>query len=632
MSKSDTEKESDTGINESPIDRIAAEEAVAEITEKCKEKDEVHKVNGLKETKKNRETITAAGANDFWKIGSSAWQNPFETTRPVRSDDSSENTSLDEVENITINAFSKLAANKRTNALESHEENTQKKRKETERETETEMELEIGNRYRHNVNSDSDDDYEDKHMSFFEMFDKVNDFNKKKKKQQVFKKKTNILVSEKVWHDSDDENPLSVKATGNDKADQCPFQFADEEEQMEANVLLENEENPLNIFEKYIENCGIELFVDGTEQEVSKSDETERESELIQEANMVSEDVFIYNEEMIRMDISKRKGTSGKCQNNIYLPYRTYKFNSKKINEKASKQLITIPKDNLIMPIYKDSIYVLQFKDAQLDVLKKIKFKIPLRHAEEYNGNVYLLGNDNFVRTFNLEKGAVYKNRLNIPHDYSYVYDIRFFTDHSDEQEEDAKLFSTSFVESGRINLYDYRTLDVTTSFLMNHDYVGMNFHVNSKTLVTIDKNGYLYKWCLRTNRLIYKLMDNYTVFPSCLKVYKDYLVTCACNGFLNLFHIDNPTEPLKSFKNITHYVKDAVFSQSHDYLLYYSQYSTNGAKLIDLKANYVYCNFPLQNKKNKFFYSSANFFNNGNTICLADKNNTFHIYDLQNY
>lgn len=635
MNKSDTEKEDGTGIEEPSMDMINAEAVDEVVTEKCEEKDEVQKANGMKETKNKRETKKAAGANDFWKIGLSVWRNPVETIGSEKSDDSYEDTILDKVQNTTVNAFSKLSANKRTNEVDTDEENTQKKRKGTKRETG--MELQIKNGYRHNISIGSDDDndddydYENKHKSFFEIFDTVNDFTKKKKKQQVFKKKTNTVVSEKAWHDSDDENQLTQKKTGNDEIDQYPFQFADEEEQAEANILLENEENPLNIFEKYIENCGIELFGNEAEQEDSQPDETIREHEALQEANMISEDVFIYNEEMIRMDISKRKGTSGKCQNNIYLPYRTYKFNSKKIKEKSSRQLITIPKENLIMPIYKDSIYVLQFKDAQLDVLKKIKFKIPLRHAEEYNGNVYLLGNDNFVRTFNLEKGAVYKNRLNIPRDNSYVHDIRFFTDRSDKHIEDAKLFSLSFLESGKINLYDYRTLDTTTSFLMNHNYVGMNFHINSNTLITMDKSGYLYKWCLRTNRLMYKLMDNYTVFPSCLNVYKDYLVTCACNGFLNLFHIDNPTQPLKSFKNITQYVKDAVFSQSHDYLLYYSQYATNGAKLIDLKANYIYCNFPLQNKRNKFFYTSANFFNNGNTICLADKNNSFHIYDLQN-
>ncbi|CRH02666.1 conserved Plasmodium protein, unknown function [Plasmodium relictum] len=433
--------------------------------------------------------------------------------------------------------------------------------------------------------------------------DNLNDEKEEKKEKKV----------KKVWYDSDDEltNELDEENLENYK-ENGNFVIDNEEEK-----LIENEEENQNIFEKYIEKVKVETFQKNEDDSVS---------------NIHTNDIYIFDDKEIDLQLKKRRKRNKTSENNIFLKYYLQQFTISQINEKKIKQIVTLPKSNLILPVYNLNLYMLQYKDRQLSIQKKISFNRKIKYVEEFNGNLYILSYDNFIRNYNIEKGIVYKNRIHYDKlTISLPKELKFFDSNNtkDEDKFNSNLFSISFSNSGKINLYDTRSFDIIKTFEMDHNYVGMNFHKKSNSIFALDEKGYLYNWCLNTNKLVDKLMDNYSVFPSFLNIYDDYLVTCSFNGFLNLFNINNLKEPIKSFKNLTLKINNAIFNPSHDCLLYYTNSLKNGIKLIDLKTNYIYCNLPWFNSNIKYNIYAANFFNNGNNLCFAVKPNSFYVYDI---
>ncbi|CRG93548.1 conserved Plasmodium protein, unknown function [Plasmodium gallinaceum] len=425
------------------------------------------------------------------------------------------------------------------------------------------------------------------------------------KEEKKKKKKAN-----KVWYDSDDE----LYETNFENYEQNENFVIENEEN-----LIENEEENQNIFEKYIEKVKIEIFQENENNSVS---------------NMQTDDIYIFDDKEINMQIQKRRKRNKTSENNIFLKYYLQQFTINQIDEKKIKQIVTLPKSNLILPVYNLNLYMLQYKDKQLNIQKKISFNRKIKYVEEFNGNLYILSFDNFIRNYNIEKGIVYKNRIHYDKlTISLPKEIKFFDNNNtgDIDNCNSNLFSISFSKSGKINLYDKRSFDIIKTFEMDHNYIGMHFHQKSNSLFALDEKGYLYNWCLNTNKLVNKLMDNYSVFPSFLNIHDDYLVTCSFNGFLNLFNINNLKKPIKSFKNLTLRINNAIFNPSHNCLLYYTNSLKNGIKLIDLKTNYIYCNIPWFNSNIKYNIYAANFFNNGNNLCFAVKPNSFYVYDIFN-
>ncbi|GAB69073.1 hypothetical protein PCYB_145010 [Plasmodium cynomolgi strain B] len=296
-----------------------------------------------------------------------------------------------------------------------------------------------------------------------------------------------------------------------------------------------------------------------------------------------------------------------------------------------------MPKANLIMPVYNSDLYVLQYKERLLSMSKKVSFRGRIGHVQESNGSVYILMHDNYVRNYNMEKGIVYKNRIH-PGNAGRVIpmEIKFFDTKNEEkngllpsQQSSDNLYGISFRRSRKINIYDTRSFDVVKNFEMDYRCIGMNFHKKTNSLFAIDSKGNLYNWCLNTNKLINRVVDNYSVFPSCFSMHGDYIVAGSFSGFLNLFHVDNLTEPIKSFKNLTLPVCNAIFNPAHNCLLYYTKLAKNGIKLIDLHTNYVYCNVPWFNSNVRHNVLAADFFNGGDNLCFSVKANSFYVYDL---
>ncbi|SBS98359.1 hypothetical protein, conserved [Plasmodium ovale curtisi] len=458
----------------------------------------------------------------------------------------------------------------------------------------------------------------------------------------------------RVWRDSDDEDLADTsnkgratvnKSYGENKGIRMmDNDYFSPTEDVHEYAELDPYEKGKNFVETEIENVNIEMF----------------ESENQGKIDYKGEDIFIFDDTAIN-DVLYNGKRGKRVENSIYLKYHLSFFYLNEIQEETIKQLATLPKNNLIIPSYVKCLYVLKYQDKELKILKKLSFKKNIKYVEEHDENLYILMYDNFLRMYNMEKGydsaghecvsthllcttpivnatltVVYKSRIHNQENIFRLKTIRFFDMYGDSKKNNtsgsgsfSNLFSLSHFDSGRIDVYDKRCYDIVKTYNMDHDYIGMNFHQRTNSLYAIDKSGYVYNWCLNTNKMISRVMDNYSIFPSVLNVYNDYLVTGTNNGFLNLYDINNRKEPIKSFKNLVHRVKNAFFSTSNNYLLYYTSLLRNGVRLIDLESNYIYCNIPWFNSPLKHHVLGANFFNNGDNMCLAVKSNAFYVYDI---
>ncbi|SCM26663.1 conserved Plasmodium protein, unknown function [Plasmodium berghei] len=349
-----------------------------------------------------------------------------------------------------------------------------------------------------------------------------------------------------------------------------------------------------------------------------------------------SEDIYIYDNKDTDYNIYNTKKNKKQNEKCIFLKYRLHQYTFNQINEKKIKQIVSLPNKNIILSVYKNNLYVMEYKDEELNASKKLKFNKILNYVEEYNESSYILSNDIFLRKYDMTKDAIYKTRVHNPNTVLIPKEIKFYTKNNnlndETKDEFSDLYSMSFYSSNKINIYDTRSYDIVKSFELSNRFIGMNFHKKTNRLFAIDSKGYIYNWCLNTNKLINKMMDNYSVFPSAFEVYKDYLVTCSFNGFLNLFDINNLNKPIKSFKNLTHSIRDVVFSPAHNCLLYYTHLLKNGIRMVNLDTKYVYCNIPWLTTRSKYNIYAANFFNNGNNFCFATSSNSFYVYDICGY
>ncbi|SBT49073.1 conserved Plasmodium protein, unknown function [Plasmodium ovale wallikeri] len=420
----------------------------------------------------------------------------------------------------------------------------------------------------------------------------------------------------RVWRDSDDEDLEDTSKKGratvnkpygdNEENKITDDDYFSPREDVHEYAELGPHEKEKDYIETEIENVSIEMF----------------ESENQGEVDYKGEDIFIFDDIAIN-DVLYKGKRSKRVENSIYLKYHLSFFHLNEIKEQKIKQMVTLPMNNLIIPSYDKCMYVLKYQDKELKILKKLSLKKHIKYVEEHDENLYILI-------------VVYKSRIHNQEKKFRLMTIRFFDMLGDSKRNNtsgsgslSNLFSLSHFDSGRINVYDKRSYDIVKTYNMDHNYVGMNFHQRTNTLYAIDKSGYVYNWCLNTNKMISRVMDNYSIFPSVLNVYNDYLVTGTNNGFLNLYDINNRTKPIKSFKNLVHRVKNAYFSTSNNYLLYYTTLLKNGVRLIDLESNYIYCNIPWFNSPLKHDVLGANFFNNGNNMCLVVKSNAFYVYDI---
>ncbi|EUD69096.1 hypothetical protein C922_00788 [Plasmodium inui San Antonio 1] len=446
-------------------------------------------------------------------------------------------------------------------------------------------------------------------------------------KQEERGKKMRSIRSNKVWHDSDDdvlEKSLNSRSRGfaaeseDDESlegDQVEIGHETDEEH-----LIKNEQS-----ENYLEKC-----IDRVDIETYEGEETKDAASTI---NM--EDIYIFDNNEVDSHIKKKKRLNKMNEKSIFLKYYLQKFTFHRIQDKKIRQLVGMPKANLILPVYNSDLYVLQYKDKLLSLSKKVSFRGRIGHVHESNGSVYILMHDNYVRNYNLEKGIVYKNRIHLGNAGRVVpMEIKFFNRESEEKkglshQSSDHLYGISFKQSRKINIYDTRSFDVVKNFEMDYKCIGMNFHQKTNSLFAIDSKGNLYNWCLNTNQLINRVVDNHSVFPSCFTLHEDYIVTGSFTGFLNLFRVDDLTTPIKSFKNLTLPVSNAIFNPTHNCLLYYTKLAKNGIKLIDLGTNYVYCNVPWFNTNVRYNVLAADFFNGGDNLCFSVKANSFYVYDL---
>ncbi|CAA9991032.1 conserved Plasmodium protein, unknown function [Plasmodium knowlesi strain H] len=446
-------------------------------------------------------------------------------------------------------------------------------------------------------------------------------------KQEDRGKKLRSVRNNKVWHDSDDDvlerdskshsRGFAAESEDDESLDGEQIEIGHETDEEH---LIKNEQSE-NYFEKYIDKVDIETY--------------EGEEQINAASTIKMEDIYIFDNNEMDSHIKKKRRLNKMNEKNIFLKYYLQKFTFHRIEDKKIRQLVGMPKANLILPVYNSDLYVLQYKERLLSMSKKISFRGRIGHVQESNGSVYILMYDNYVRNYNLEKGIVYKNRIH-PGNAGRVIpmEIKFFHTNNEEnmglsEQSNNHLYGISFRRSRKINIYDTRSFDVVKSFEMDYKCIGMNFHQKSNSLFAIDSKGNLYNWCLNTNKLINRVVDNYSVFPSCFSIHGDNLVTGSFTGFLNLFHVDNLTTPIKSFKNLTLPVSNAIFNPSHNCLLYYTKLAKNGIKLIDLHTNYVYCNIPWFNNNVRYNVLAADFFNGGDNMCFSVKANSFYVYDL---
>ncbi|VUZ98949.1 WD repeat-containing protein, putative [Plasmodium vivax] len=447
-------------------------------------------------------------------------------------------------------------------------------------------------------------------------------------KQEGSGKKMRSVRSNKVWHDSDDDvmesgsnAPPRIFAAESEDGESLDGEQVEMGNETDEEQLIKNEQSE-NYLERYIDRVDIETY-EGEEQKKNAA------------STINMEDIYIFDNNEMDSHIKKKKRQNKMNEKNIFLKYYLQKFTFHQIEDKKIRQLVGMPKANLILPVYGSDLYVLQYKERLLTISKKVSFRGRISHVQERNGSAYILMHDNYVRNYNLEKGVVYKNRIHLGNAGRVIpMEIKFFDAGNEEkkgipQQSSDHLYGISFRRSRKINIYDTRSFDVVKNYEMDYKCIGMNFHQKTNSLFAIDSKGNLYNWCLNTNKLINRVVDNYSVFPSCFSIHGDYLVTGSFSGFLNLFHVDDLLNPIKSFKNLTLPVSNAVFNPQKDCLLYYTKLAKNGIKLIDLHTNYVYCNVPWFNSNVRHNVLAADFFNGGDNLCFSVKPNSFYVYDL---
>ncbi|KJP88014.1 hypothetical protein AK88_02289 [Plasmodium fragile] len=476
-------------------------------------------------------------------------------------------------------------------------------------------------------NENGRDDEEGGFFDFGNYLNGVDDVGEEDKQEEESGKKMRSVRSNKVWHDSDDDvmecgsksraRGFAAESEDDESVDGDQVDIGHETDEEH---LIKNEQSE-NYFERYIDKVDIETY-EGEEQKNAA-------------ATINMEDIYIFDNNEMDSHIKKKKRQNKMNEKSIFLKYYLQKFTLHRIEDTKIRQLVGMPKANLILPVYNSDLYVLQYKERLLSMLKKISFRGRISHVQESNGSAYILMHDNYVRNYNLEKGIVYKNRIHLGNAGRVIpMEIKFFDTKNEDnnelpQQSSDHLYGISFRRSRKINIYDTRSFDVVKNFEMDYKCIGMNFHKKTNSLFAIDSKGNLYNWCLNTNKLINRVVDNYSVFPSCLSMHGDYIVTGSFSGFLNLFHVDNLTSPIKSFKNLTLPVSNAIFNPSHNCLLYFTKLAKNGIKLIDLHTNYVYCNVPWFNTNVKHNVLAADFFNSGHNLCFSVKANSFYVYDL---
>ncbi|VWU48941.1 conserved protein, unknown function [Hepatocystis sp. ex Piliocolobus tephrosceles] len=459
---------------------------------------------------------------------------------------------------------------------------------------------EVGNK---KVWHDSDDNSDNNSDDGDELNKLIKSDCKKKLKNSKNNKSANSDLSEEEENENEDENEMYISKKKKNDMDSN-------------NIDISHNKN--NNFNEYIENVKIKSY------KPTKAGEDSY--------NMDTSDLYIFDNDKTNEYIYNNKRRNKSNEKNIYLKFNFLSTNIKNIKEKKILQVVTTPHNNLIYTLYKTKLYLMQCKDTKLNILKKITFNTPIKSAEEHNECPYIISYDNFIRTYNLEKGVVYKSRIHGIPNQCVPQKIKFYKQHNKEEytkNTNSFMYSLSFTNSGKINIYDSRCTEVVKSFNMDNDYIGMDFHKNTNSLFSIDNKGYLYNWCLNTNKLKKKIIDNYTVFPTLLNVSNSYLVTCSFNGFLNLYDVNNLDMPIKSFKNLTHSITEAVFSPSNDHLLYLTPYCKNGVRLINLKKKYVYCNIPWFQSEISYNIHCANFFNSGNSMLTAARQNLFYVYNI---
>ncbi|CAD2105005.1 conserved Plasmodium protein, unknown function [Plasmodium vinckei lentum] len=430
--------------------------------------------------------------------------------------------------------------------------------------------------------------------------------------EQSYNNQTNKKVkgiSGKVWNDSEDDEYDDDDSSYERKLDRLK-------------IIQEND------------NINEETCIDVLDEKVNIEDISVKGDHDINA--FPSEDIYIYDNKETDNNIYKTKKNKKQNEKCIFLKYRLHQYTFNQIDEKKIKQIVSLQNKNIFLSVYKNSLFVMEYKDEELNASKKLKFNKLLNYVEEYNESSYILSNDIFLRKYDMTKDTVYKTRVHNPSTVLIPKEIKFYSQNNnlddETKDEFSDLYSMSFYSSNKINIYDIRSYDIVKSFELNNRFIGMNFHKKTNSLFAIDSKGYIYNWCLNTNKLINKMMDNYSVFPSAFEVYKDYLVTCSFNGFLNLFDINNLNKPIKSFKNLTHSIRDVVFSPSHNCLLYYTHLLKNGIRMVNLDTKYVYCNIPWLTTRSKYNIYAANFFNNGNNFCFATSSNSFYVYDICGY
>ncbi|ETW30045.1 hypothetical protein PFFCH_02538 [Plasmodium falciparum FCH/4] len=205
--------------------------------------------------------------------------------------------------------------------------------------------------------------------------------------------------STRVWHDSDDDidvknehldtygNYLNEEKFHSDDSNE--FNYVDEKEDEN---LIRNIEAHDNVFEEYIdEHVHMENISSNTNKDAI--------------SHIQADDIYIFDDEKIDMHIQKKKKWNKKNDNNIFLKYFLQKFTIHQIEEKKVKQLVCLPKSNLIFPVYNLNLYMLKYEDNSLNISKKISFKRKIKYVQEYKDNLYILSYDNFLRNYNLEKG-----------------------------------------------------------------------------------------------------------------------------------------------------------------------------------------------------------------------------------
>jgi len=190
----------------------------------------------------------------------------------------------------------------------------------------------------------------------------------------------------------------------------------------------------------------------------------------------------------------------------------------------------------------------------------------------------------------------------------------------------------------GYIHLLSGKSYEWIDSIKMNGDLKALSFSADGQKLFSFGDEGKVYVWDVGTRQCQHKFFDEGCVKGTAIDVEKNFrFLACGSNsGMINLYEIDsifnseNP-RPLRSVPNLTTSCSGLKFNGSGEMLAIYSEFKENSVRLLHIRSQTVFDNFPAKRERMMRIRSAA-FSPNSGYFSVGNNNGEAQLYRLKHF